>query len=296
MEEVSAAFQYRSNAAGMRHRRSQPAMTPHWPNPEIFEIDRVEIAVEPWSWQFALAHRDEIDRHFACFQRKRSGVWNGRVLLLNRYAIRDGVLRGACFETDYANLCAWRDWNFPDPGVYNFFAAAALRAADGAYLVGEMAPSTAAAAQLYFPCGTPDPEDIGAGGLLDLAGSLARELREETGIDVATLDAAPGWCLVRDGGYLAVMKRLTAHQSAEELRAAIMRHLASESQPELSDIRVPRTDLAAMTSAASPAWAACGETSRRACAGEPSSATRGPVPYRLTRHLPRSATLGSEGR
>ncbi len=49
-----------------------------------------------------------------------------------------------------------------DAGVFNVFAAAALRAADGAYLLGEMAPSTAAAGQLYFPCGTPDPEDITA--------------------------------------------------------------------------------------------------------------------------------------
>jgi 8-oxo-dGTP pyrophosphatase MutT (NUDIX family) len=210
------------------------------PKPEIIEFDRVEIAVGPWSWEFARARRAEIDRHFAARRRERPALWNGRVLLVHRYVIVDAVLRGACFETDYASFLAWRDWDFPDPGVFNVFAAAALQTADGAYLVGEMAPSTAAAAQLYFPCGTPDPEDIGAGGLLDLAGSLARELREETGIDVATLDAAPGWCLVRDGGYLAVMKRLTAHQSAEELRAAIMRHLASESQPELSDIRIVR--------------------------------------------------------
>jgi len=103
-----------------------------------------------------------------------------------------------------------------------------------------MAPSTAAAGQLYFPCGTPDPEDITAGGTLDLAGSLARELLEETGIDIATLDAAPGWCLVRDRGYFALMKRLTTRQSAEELRSAIMRHLASGPQPELSDIRIVR--------------------------------------------------------
>ena len=188
------------------------------PKPEIIELDRVEIAVEPWSWEFASARRAAIDRHFASRQRERPALWNGRVLLVHRYEIDHGVLRGACFETDYASFLAWRDWDLPDAGVFNVFAAAALQAADGAYLLGEMAPSTAAAGQLYFPCGTPDPEDITAGGTLDLAGSLARELLEETGIDIATLDAAPGWCLVRDRGYFALMKRLTARQSAEELR------------------------------------------------------------------------------
>ena len=215
------------------------------PNTEIIELDGVEIAVEPWSWEFARARRAEIDRHFALRQRERPALWNGRVLLLHHYAIADGVLRGACFETDYASFLAWRDWDLPDAGVFNVFAAAALRTADGAFLVGEMAPSTASAGQLYFPCGTPDPEDVGAGGVLDLAGSLSRELLEETGIDIATLDATPGWCLVRHRGFIALMKRLTARQSARELRSAIMRHLASEKQAELSDIRIVRgrTDL-----------------------------------------------------
>jgi|SRR5208282_2391476 len=210
------------------------------PNADIIALERVEIAVEPWSWEFANARREEIDRHFAWRRRELPALWNGRVLLLHRYAIGDGVLRGACFETDYASFLAWRDWDLPDPGVFNVFAAAALRTGDGAYLLGEMSPSTATAGQLYFPCGTPDPEDIGVGGALDLAGSLGRELLEETGIDIATLDAGPGWCLVRDRGFIALMKRLTARQSAQELRARIMRHLASEPQPELSDVRVVR--------------------------------------------------------
>jgi 8-oxo-dGTP pyrophosphatase MutT (NUDIX family) len=209
-------------------------------NIETVALDRVEIAVESLAWEFAIRQRDEIDRHFARLQSERPALWNGRVLLLSRYAIRDGTLRGACFETDYANFIAWRDWNFPDPAVYNVFAAAALRAADGAYLVGEMAPYTASGGQLYFPCGTPEPADVDAGGALDLAGNLCRELREETGIDIGTLTVEPGWTLVRDRGFMGLMRRVTAAENADDLRARIMRYLASERQPELSDIRIVR--------------------------------------------------------
>ena len=130
------------------------------PKPEIIELDRVEIAVEPWSWEFTSARRAAIDRHFASRQRERPALWNGRVLLVHHYAIGGGVLRGACFETDYASFLAWRDWDLPDAGVFNVFAAAALQAADGAYLLGEMAPSTAAAGQLYFPCGRRTPRTL----------------------------------------------------------------------------------------------------------------------------------------
>ena len=206
---------------------------------ECLTLDRVDVAVEPWSWPFARERREDIRRHFADRRRARPALWNGRVLLLHRYTIGDSVLRGACFETDYASFLAWRDWNFPDSRVFNIFGSAALRSADGAYLVGEMASSTAGAGQIYFPCGTPDPKNIGD-GKLDLDDSVRCELLEETGIEMATLDVAPGWNFLRDRGFLALMKRVTASENAEALRSRIMRHLENDRQPEFCDIRIVR--------------------------------------------------------
>jgi 8-oxo-dGTP pyrophosphatase MutT (NUDIX family) len=76
--------------------------------------------------------------------------------------------------------------------------------------------------------------------MLDLAGSARRELFEETGLDIGAMQAQPGWTLVRESGFLALLKRVTANQSAGDLRARIMRYLASEAQPEFSEIRMLR--------------------------------------------------------
>src|SRR5262249_13832739 len=119
---------------------------------KIIHLNRIKISTEPWSWEFAVVRRAEINEHFASFKRKTSAVWNGRVLLLKHFSIRDGTLLGSCFETDYASFAAWHNWNFPDPTVYNFFAVAALRAVDGAYLIGEMAPNTAWASPFVWEC------------------------------------------------------------------------------------------------------------------------------------------------
>jgi hypothetical protein len=207
----------------------------------IAALDYVEIVLQQWSWEFAAERRAEIARHFAEIQRRRSAVWNGRVLLLHRCAIDGGALHGACFETDYASFCSWRDWDFPDPTISNVFAASALRSADGAFLVGEMASSTANAGLVTFPCGTPEPADVNAAGRLDLAANLGRELLEETGIGIHELDIAPGWTMVRDRGYLALLKVAGAREDAEALRARILRHLAREQRPEFIDIRVLRS-------------------------------------------------------
>jgi 8-oxo-dGTP pyrophosphatase MutT (NUDIX family) len=211
------------------------------PDIEIVALDRTEIGLEPWSWRFAADRRDEIDRHFAEVQRRRPGVWNGRILLLQRYVIAGAVLHGACFEADYASFCAWRDWKFPDTGIHNVFAAAALRGADGAFVVGEMAPSTANAGLLTFPSGTPEPADLDASGALDLAVNLSRELMEETGLAIVELNPEAGWTMVRDGRYLALLKRLTAPQSAATLHARIMAYIAGQERPEFSDIRIVRS-------------------------------------------------------
>ena len=209
-------------------------------NPEITEIDDADVTVEPYAWPFAVSRRAEIDRNFAERQRRQPALWNGRIILVNRWHIDNGVLRGAAFETDYASFLAWRDWDFPDGGVFNIFAPAALRAADGAYLVGEMAPHTASAGAIYFPCGTPDPLDVGADGRLDLSGSLKRELLEETGLDTGTLNLAPGWTLVHDRCFLGLMREVRATEDADVLRARVMRHLAKDPHPEFCDIHVIR--------------------------------------------------------
>jgi 8-oxo-dGTP pyrophosphatase MutT (NUDIX family) len=206
---------------------------------EIVPVERVEITVAPWPWEFAVKRRAEIEAHFAARQERQPALWNGRVLLLRDYGIENGLLTGSSFETDFASFVAWRDWNFPDRDVFNVSAMAAVCGADGGYLLGEMADHTASAGFLYFPCGTPDPKDV-TDGMLDLGGSAARELFEETGIDITTLSAGREWSLVRERNFIALIKSFTSAEKAQDLRARVVRYLASGAHPELSDIRIVR--------------------------------------------------------
>ncbi|MGT2479970.1 PhzF family phenazine biosynthesis protein [Methylobacterium oryzae CBMB20] len=80
---------------------------------------------------------------------------------------------------------------------------------------------TANAGQLYFPCGTPDPDDV-RGARVDLAGSAAEELTEETGSRAAG-GADTAWVLLEGENQLAFLRpvrfpdpaaALVAHQRA----------------------------------------------------------------------------------
>lgn len=205
---------------------------------EIIALDHAEFAITPWHWRFAHERRAEIDAHFDARRQRTPSLWNGRVLLLHEWALAAPSMRGAFFETDFASFIAWRDWGFPDRSVMNCFAMGALRSADGAFLLGVMGAHTANAGCVYFPAGTPDPDDI-AGDGVDLAGNVLREVAEETGLTARELAAQPGWTAVLAGARLALMKVMQAHEAADDLRARILRHLAHE-PAELADVRIVR--------------------------------------------------------
>ena len=206
---------------------------------KVVAIEHVQFSHAPWTWNFAEQRRADINAHFTMCRDKTPDLWNGRVLLVNDVALDGAALRGNFFETDFASFIAWRDWGFPDVGVTNLFAMGAIRSADGAYLLGVMGAHTVNPGRVYFPAGTPDPDDI-SGNSVDLAGSVLREVEEETGLTAADFIVSPDWTAVFVGRRIALMRSLQARAEAAPLREKILSYLSHQSQPELTDIRIVR--------------------------------------------------------
>jgi len=205
----------------------------------VVEVERLDLRFAPRSWPFADDRRADIDAHFAALCRDKPGLWNGRVLLMHDFQLSDRLLSGAYLETDFASFIAWRDWDCPDRSVHNCFALAALRAADGAFLLGVMADHTANAGRIYFPGGTPDPDDV-FDGTVDLGANVFRELGEETGLGTADVVADPGWHATLVGQRIGLLKTLRSPLSAEPLRERVRGFLARQARAELADLRIVR--------------------------------------------------------
>ena len=207
--------------------------------PVIHRVAALDLAFQPRRWPFAEQRRAEIDAHFAIKQREKPHLWNGRILLARDPDFAADRFSARYFEADFASFLAWRDWGFPDKSVFNGFGMGALRCSDGAFVLGEMGQHTANAGRIYFPSGTPDLDDI-RDGAVDISGSVAREVEEETGLAPADYRAVPHWDCVVAGAAVAMIRMLNVDVSGDALRARIEANLARQSQPELSAIHLVR--------------------------------------------------------
>ena len=209
----------------------------------ILSVDALDLSFAARAWPFADEQAERIADHWRARVAKQPRLFNGRVLLLERHAIRADrhgtTLSGAYFETDFAAFLSWRDFGFPDQTVANAFSMAALVAADGAFLLGEMAGHTANAGATYFPAGTPDPSDV-FDGKVDLAASALRELEEETGIVASEVEVAPGWTVVYAPPRIACMKIMRLSDPAEAVKARVEAFLAVDPDAELAAMRIVR--------------------------------------------------------
>ena len=82
---------------------------------------------------------------------------------------------------------------------------------------------------------------ISAGDTVDIAGSVAREVLEETGLAPSDYRAAAHWDCVVSGRAIAMIRILDVDLTGEALRARIEANLARQRQPELSAIHLVRS-------------------------------------------------------
>ncbi|VIO78185.1 NUDIX hydrolase [Bradyrhizobium ivorense] len=208
--------------------------------PVIHRVAALDLTLQRRPWPFADQRRADIDAHFEAEQRAKPSLWNGRVLLGRDPVFSDGRLSASYFETDFASFLAWRDWGFPDREIFNGFGMGALLSDDGAFVLGEMGEHTSNPGRIYFPSGTPDLDDI-SGETVDIAGSVLRELEEETGLTPADCRADADWHCIYTGPALAMMRILRVGMSGEALRARIEANLAQQDDPELAAIHLVRS-------------------------------------------------------
>lgn len=186
---------------------------------------------------FAVARRAEIEARWETAVAANPALFNGRVLLFDGLVVEGETLSATAVPVDYATFSAFMAWGGPDPSLVNLFGAAAIVSADGDLLLGQMGAHTDDAGTVKLVGGTPDMSDVTA-GRVDLTGSIARELTEETGLTVDQAQASSGFHFFLDPPYAAVIQVLRFSEPTAALVRRIDAHLAADPEPELCRVAV----------------------------------------------------------
>ena len=187
----------------------------------------------PKPWVFAIERRR--DDAYSRTVPGKAGNLNGCVVTHHQEFAGGVLVRNT--ETDHASFAAW--WALgPSVCVGARPLCAAADYGSRPSLYWRYGP-TFNSGKIYFPCGTPDPDDI-VDGKVDLSHSIQRELKEETGFDITEFESEAGWAMVVDGPLIALIKVLRSNEVTSVLRERVLAHLASEREPELSGVCVIR--------------------------------------------------------
>lgn len=197
----------------------------------MLPVDQVEVVLDPGPHPFERDNAAAIAENWRREVADKPALFDGTVVLLSELTYRAARLAGRCHAVRYSTFLHWRN-NRKIAGAGHAFAHAMLVSNDNALVAIRMAAHTVNAGKVYFAAGSFEPEDF-PGGRVDLHANMAREVREETGLD---LDLAR-----RDSRHHAlsgetgtvIVRRYHLYADADETAARIRAFVAAEDAPEI---------------------------------------------------------------
>jgi 8-oxo-dGTP pyrophosphatase MutT (NUDIX family) len=166
-------------------------------------------------------------------------LFNGTVFLQSELRLEQGQLSGKAVELDYASFMHWRG-NLPfqsETNLTHVFPLAAIESCEGHLIAVRSAPTTVNSGLIYFAAGMFDDQDV-IDGRLDLYGNMAREVREETGLELKEMHSDGALTAFRNKRFLALFQRFMSEKTSDELEAVIRQHIAVQAVPEIDDVVV----------------------------------------------------------
>ncbi len=218
------------------------------PRGRVVRAECCELAVGGRGWPFARENAAEIDAHWQRRTAQCPGYFNGRIYMLTRYTLHDGVLRGELTEVEFKQFLYWRDLGEPDTSVFDAFGSALIRSSDDAVLLGRQRPGNINSGLAYLPGGFIDTRDVDAAGRVDIRASILREVEEETGLATHELAACDGFLVTLIGQQISIAVEILADVPARELVRRLGARIAADPGSELEEILAVRTraDLASL--------------------------------------------------
>ncbi len=202
------------------------------PRRRVLPVERIDVRLEDGPHPFERGRADAIAANWTREKKEKPALFDGQLVLLSTLDYRDGLLSGRCHMVRYSTFLLWRRMR-PTPDAEHCFAHAMPVTSDGALLAIRMAAHTVNAGRVYFAAGSFEPIDF-RDRVVDAPFNMARELREETGLDISGLAVDPTYHCYSDENGTAIFRRCYLPETADIIEGRVEAFVASDPEPEIA--------------------------------------------------------------
>ncbi|NKN36306.1 NUDIX hydrolase [Agrobacterium sp. a22-2] len=205
----------------------------HWPPEEtVFPVSKIRLRISIDDYPFTPAEQAEAADNWHRETAANPALYNGKMLFQHRLTMGGDTIAGQGHVVPYSAFLWWRRQQVPSSG-YHLFGLPVPVSSDGAVIAVRMSNHTANPGQVYCPAGSLDPSDI-VDGFADIAGNMAREVSEETGLALGEADADPQFYASHLRRRVTVFRLYRFALTADEMLERIAAHMAVDEEQEIS--------------------------------------------------------------
>jgi 8-oxo-dGTP pyrophosphatase MutT (NUDIX family) len=214
--------------------------TTGWPAANtIFAVDTIDLKVLPGKHPLLLQNSDAVEANWKREIAANPMLYDGRMVLQRRLSVTSGRISGEAHMVPFSTFLWWRK-QADRAGAFHLFAYPVIASSDGALVAIKMGEHTANPGSVYFAAGSLDEHDVFE-GKCDLESNMRREVAEETGLDLSDAIADGGYHAVHSNRAVTVFRVFRFRQTAEELAAAIERHMPDAEDQEIAGAIIIRS-------------------------------------------------------
>lgn len=201
------------------------------PEGQIFPIDGFEIRVSDAPHPFAAGREDAIRENWRAEIAANPALFDGRMLLQSDVSISRAGIFTTAHPVSFSTFLLWRK-SRPDVIGHHLFGLPVIISSDGAVIAIRMSQHTANPGKVYCAAGSLDESDV-IDGVCDLQANMAREVAEETGLDLGQAAADPRLHALHVDRIITVFRPYRFSATSEELLAVIDRHMRTDTEQEI---------------------------------------------------------------
>lgn len=199
------------------------------PEGEVVPLDRLSIMLSDAPHPVQSAFPVEIEENWQKSIAANPALYDGAVLLAGLMRYADGKMEITVHRARFATLIWWRKNHHLTPFVHVFCMAFPVTT-DGKIVAIKMAPHTASPGRVYCAAGTFDDDDLN-GSFVDYQGNMSRELREETGLEIARSQKLHAFY---DTGRVVIFKKAELDIDQIQADRNICEHMIVDHEKEIS--------------------------------------------------------------